>query len=368
MGSTLGLLALLFGVGFALEGLDVVTGGEVYLASVRQLAEAANAELQQSTTSSSAAPSQQPSPPLPESSPTQPTEPPKPAVAPVKDAFPDDRHEEERPQDVVDPREIQQVLREIRDLQSEIKQLVGQLRKNQAFGDDLAKMNALAAELTQSHSSIRAAASSGGPMREVIQDFRDNQYWDQLNAVRIKVQLPQEIKQIETTLRRLERIIKVKSVRNIGLNIGALEAKIAEMKQEVATAKSQLASGNMEEAQEAMQSFHEGGHPGEIEGTIFRLRDIKQMLKRVGDAEIRAEVDKVLQEVVEAFNAGEYRDARETMDEYADDLQRLIQRFFASRMLRGKNRTESFSKIRNLDALIKAKLEEPDSVQPVQRP
>ena len=406
MGTTLGLIGLLVGAALALEGLDAVTGGEVYLASVRQLAEATGTETQHETTTASVtptpAPTTEPSPvPAPAGIQTQPPPPPTapsteqpqtqppPTVEPPKPALPppslpqppmsvmpkEGLHQpgifpsEEEPggdRDFVDPREIQQVLREIRDMRSQIKQLTSQLKKNPAFAEDLAKINAAGAELGQFNTAIRNAVNSGGSVREVIQEFRDNQYWDLFNAIRTKVQLPQEIKQIETTLRRLDRTIKVKSVQSIGLNIGSLETKIAEMKNQIAAVKSAIASGNIEEAQEAIQFFHEGGHPGEIEGTIYRIRDIKQMLKRVRDEQIRSEVDKVLQEVVDAFNAGEYRDARETMDEYADDLQRLIQRFFAAQMLRGRNRTESFSKIRNLDALIRSKLEESDQRQPQQ--
>ena len=395
MGTTLGLVGLLVGAALAMEGLDAATGGEVYLASVRQLAEATGTETRDSTTGSptattTAPPAEPPPPPPPPppqpieqppapapTPPPQPTEPPPsppsiqpqpseppkplPPPQPPQGFFPGEGHgEEEGQHDFVDPRELQQVLREIRDLQSQIKQLTSQMRKNPAFADDLVKINALGAELAQFNSSIRSAVSSGASPREVIQDFRDNQYWDQLNAVRAKVQLPREIKQIETTLRRLERTLKVKSIQQIGINVGALEAKIGEMKQTLASVQGHLAAGNFEEAQEAMQLFHEGGHPGEIEGTIYRVRDTKNLLKRVKDEQIRAEVDKILQPVIDAFNAGEYRDARETLDEYADDLQRLIQRFLTIRVFQGRSRQDSFSRIQNLDSLIRAKLQEPD--------
>ena len=388
---------MLVGAGFAMEGLSVVTGGEVYLASVRHLAEAATAELQHETAVTVSPQPSPPPPPQPQLPPPPPpsepagtsssiivlpTPPPaiessKPSTEPQNQTLPPQpvppeskfgHEEEDSQQDFVDPRELQQVFREIRDMRSQIKQLANQLRKQPAFADELIKITAVAAELEQFNTAIRSAVSSGTGTRAIIQDFRDNQYWDLLNAIRAKVQLPQEIKQIEMTLRRLERTIKVKSLQNIGLTMGLVEAKIAEMKNQVGAAKSAVAAGNIEEAQEAMQSFHEGGHPGEIEGTIYRVRDIKQMLKRVKDEQVRAEVDRVLQEVIDAFNAGEYLDARETLDEYADDLQRLIQRFFTARMLQGKNRADSLSKIRNLDALIRAKLDEPDSRQPQSAP
>ena len=94
----------------------------------------------------------------------------------------------------------------------------------------------------------------------------------------------------------------------------------------------------------------------------MRIRDIKNLLKRVKDEAIRAEVDRILQEVIATFNNGEYRDARETLDEYADDLQNLINKYLITTGRgRGKgkiNREESFSRIRNLEGLIKSKLQE----------
>ncbi len=427
--TTFGSLAALVAAALMLEGASVATGGEVYLASVRYLAEAGAETTSHDTTSQEttttvtvpppasppaettastapAAPTDQtiapqpPPPPPPTTTTTEPpptteqhTQPPPLPPPPPPPPFPPPPQQQGQPfgsqqpgpehgqggpgqfppqgfpfpeegghgdQEFVDPRELQQVLREIRDLRSQIKQVVNQARRNPAFADDLAKLNATAAELAQFDSGIRSGAASGGSVRELVQEFRDNQYWDQMNAIRAKVQMPNEIKQIKTTIRRLERSLSVKSIQGIGLDIAKVQGLLGEMKQQVAQAESQLAAGNYEEAQEAMQFFHEGGHPGEIEGTIYRVRDIKTMLRRVKDAQIRAEVDKVLQEVIDAFNAGEYRDARETMDEYADDLQRLIQRFVQVRSFQGKSRADSFSKIRNLDELIRAKLQEPD--------
>ncbi|MEK7209676.1 MAG: hypothetical protein AAB670_02020, partial [Patescibacteria group bacterium] len=121
--------------------------------------------------------------------------------------------------------------------------------------------------------------------------------------------------------------------------------------------------GNYQEAHEEMRLFHEGGHPGEIEGVIFRIRDIKNMAKRVKDMAVRAEVDGVLQEVIDAFNAGEYRDARETMDEYADDLQRLISQLVQAQSRRGYNRRDSSTKVQSLGDLIAKKLQEAENNQ-----
>lgn len=381
MGPTIGLLALLLGASFAMEGLNIATEGEIYLASVRKLAEASSAAVsQETTTTAPISPSSEVISPLPVLSP-QPVpssdhQPPQSPSAPTeqqmypaeKFGHPPGAEEktgyQDDARDFVDPREIQQVLREIRDLRSQIRQIANRVRKNASFSDETARLTAISAELDKAQSAISGAVSSGGSAREAMQDFRDSQYWDEINKIRAKVELPREIKQIETSVKRLERLLKVKSLQSIGLNMDAAQTRVSEMRQQITVVQAALSAGNLEEAMEAMQFFHEGGHPGEMEGTIFRIRDIKTMLKRVRDEQIRAEVDKVLQEVIDAFNAGEYRDARETLDEYADDLQRLIQRFFTLRMQQGRNREDSFSRIRNLDALIRAKLDEPDGNQP----
>ena len=80
----------------------------------------------------------------------------------------------------------------------------------------------------------------------------------------------------------------------------------------------------------------------------------------------------MLQEVINVFNNGEYRDARETLDEYADDMQNLIDKYLVTTGWgwgRKKiNREESFSKIRNLDALIKTKLQGKNSAEEKRSP
>ncbi|MEK7174838.1 MAG: hypothetical protein AAB722_00670, partial [Patescibacteria group bacterium] len=62
-------------------------------------------------------------------------------------------------------------------------------------------------------------------------------------------------------------------------------------------------------------------------------------------------------------NAGEYRDARETMDEYADDLQRLISQLVQAQSRRGYNRRDSSTKVQSLGDLIAKKLQEAENNQ-----
>lgn len=339
-------LAVMAGLALGTEGIDRVTGGEVYLASIQQL-------VQQDidTLSTTATPQPETVPPalspLPASLPME----------PPKDAGPSLEEREDDERDFIDPREIQQILREVKQLKSDIKRIGNQLRKVAGTEADIAILTEMRSQLDKYQTALSNSSASMSELRETAQDFRDSNFWEQLNKYRAKAELPQQIKQIASQLKRLEKMVKTKAVQNLGLDLEKVGTSLAEIQQNLQTVRENFNSGNYEEAMEAMQYFHEGGWPGEIEGTIQRVREIKKMLNQVKDASIRAEADKILQEVINAFNEGNYRDARETLDEYADDIQRLISHFL--RVNRGRiNKEESFSKIRGLEDLVKSKLQE----------
>lgn len=338
------------------EGLDRITGGEIYLASIQQLVEQDMNALPtttepQPTLQPDVTPSAQP----PSSASLQ-MEPPKEA-GPSKEASPSLEEREDDERDFIDPREIQQILREIKQLKSEIKRIGNQLRKVAGTEADIASLAEMRSQLDKYQTAFSNSSASMSELRETAQDFRDSNFWEQFNRYRAKAELPQQIKQIASQLKRLEKMVKTKAVQNLGLDLGKVEASLAEIRQNLQAVRENFNGGNYEEAMETMQYFHEGGWPGEIEGTIQRVREIKKMLNQVKDASIRAEVDKILQEVINTFNEGNYRDARETLDEYADDIQRLISQFLRAK--RGRiNKEESFSKIRGLEDLVKSKLQE----------
>lgn len=366
--SILGIIAIAAASTLVLEGVNVATGGDFYLASIQHLAQESSNILPTSGGTTTVSPTSipqttviQPQTPTDQ---TQPVE--QQPVQTKEQPQPTNQQPQQQPQfengkdereEFVDPREIKDVLRQIKDMRSQIKQLVKQAKKA-GLTADTAKLDEIQNGLTKTQQVLANSASmSGSDLRETIQDFYDNRYWDDVNKIRTIVQLPQEIKQINLSLRRVEKIIKTKSIQGLGLDLNRVQADINQMKQIVEQVQAHIASGNAEEAQEAMQDFYEGGHPGEIEGTIFRFRDIKKMIARVKDEAIRNEVNGILQEVVDAFNQGNYRDARETLDEYADDIQNLVNKFLRAKSLKN-NREDSFSKIRNLEDLVKTKLQQ----------
>lgn len=352
-----GLIAL----AIVAEGANYLSDGNFLLASMQKIAQTEGGQSSQTTLSPTSADSAaQPSPPpagqMLQSQPAAPQSIQGHPAGEKGSPF----YEEEDRDEFIDPREVKQSLKEIKELQKQIRQLSKQANKIPGGAEEMAKLGQWSVELNQFQGVISNPSAGNSVVREAMRDFRDNQYWELLNKVRAKVELPRELKQINTSIKRVEKILGNKSVQNIGLNIEGAKARVNEMKQNVEMAQAHYNNGNFEEAMETMQFFHEGGHPGEMEGTIYRVKDIKNMLKRLKDETIRAEVNKLLQEVIDSFNEGNYRDARETMDEYADDLMRLIEYFLRSKSRRGPDQN-SFSRIQNLKQLIIGKLQEKEN-------
>lgn len=248
----------------------------------------------------------------------------KPEMRPPQEEFNGEEFNNEMPQESVDPREVQMVLRDIRQLTSQLKQFSTRLKKIAGSENDINKINEMLSQLSGFQSVLANPSADTEDARAAIQEFRDTNYWEEMNVFRAKVELPQQIKNITRSLTRLEKAIKVKAAQAFGLDLAKVEQAIAAMKQNLAVVQGAYNSGDFEGAFEAMQEFHENGFPGDIENTFFRIREIKTGLKRVKDTSIRAQIEQILQEIISAFNAGEYREANELMNANQNSLMKMI--------------------------------------------
>lgn len=254
----------------------------------------------------------------------------------------------------ISPAEIQQIKREVQQLKAQIKSILSQARKLQEFSADVSSLNEISSNLDALSAALANAISDPAGTREAIQEYRDEEYWNILNEIRAKLEIPKEIKRHTASLRRLEKVLQVKNVGTLGLDLDLVRALVSEMKQALSNAQSQFAAGNIEEAKEAMQVFYENS-PGDIEGVIYQIRDVKNRLNKIKDTSIRSQVDQILQEVVSAFNAGEYRDAREVMNQYFKELMQIIDQAIKAR---GSSRNFDRSKINALRQSIEGKLQQ----------
>lgn len=237
---------------------------------------------------------------------------------------PQNNFEEDNREDFIDPREVKNALREIKDMKRELKRFTSSLKKVPNSEAIKTEITDVSAKLSEFESSIKNAKQQGAGVRDVIEEFRSAELWEQINVLRSKVELPKQLSSSERELKKLKRMAKQKAFQNIGLDMSRVESWIIETETFNAKLREMYNEGNWEDLNVEMEDFWERGHPGEVMGTMYRMRDVYRRMKIIKDKEVRVAIEESLSEVKESFNNGDYRAARETLDDYFDDLERLI--------------------------------------------
>lgn len=279
----------------------------------------------------------------------QPAPSPEPVPAPPHLEGEDDEPQEE----YVDPREIRDVLRQIKqmriDLRSLARQLV-QLKGIPSKTEDLAKIKELTNLIATNEQNIKNPQEG---QRAALQEFYDARLWDEIQVLRTKIQLPRELKDIARAITRTERMLKLKTFQKLGLDIARLQTKLDEIKNTYNQINNAYQAGDLETAQEGMQEFYQGGHPGGFEGALHRIRGIKDLLRQIRDKEIIAAIEEMLSPVYESLYEGDFNEVHNVLNEYEDDLRRLVSRINKSRLR--YSRVES--NISDLEELIRSKFD-----------
>ncbi|MBI4142934.1 hypothetical protein HY480_03615 [Candidatus Uhrbacteria bacterium] len=253
--------------------------------------------------------------------------------------------DDDRPEPPPNPQECRDVRRQIRDQFRELNRFEKMLRKLK-LDADLQKLFEIRGKLKGFDIAV-----AQGCTRERLQDFYDEQAWEQINEFRCKADLPQQFVQIERELKRLERSTTVKKLDAARLDATRLKANIEEMRQALVAAKSGIAAGSCDDANDAMQTIYEGKHPGEMNGVIQRLYELGRQLIRVKDAAVREEFAAVLQPVIDAANEGDFREANQALNDIFNDLQRLLMRVISS------SRYQYTPQLEKLEGILMEKLE-----------
>lgn len=232
--------------------------------------------------------------------------------------------EREEPREFINPQEIKDVLRQIKDLRKEIKRLIKKAKKTSLI-NETGQLEEMASQITNLETTLKNTPFESLD-RETLQDFYDAQLWDKMNDIRIKIELPNEIKMLERDIKKLEKMITKKSFSIEGVDMEKVKGKVAAIKEAVAKAKDNLASGNLDDARESLQIiYEEGAHPGEMMGVVSRLADITRQLKRFKSQEIKDDINEILKPVFEAINSDDYREANMLLNEIQRELWKVIE-------------------------------------------
>lgn len=257
------------------------------------------------------------------------------------------------PQEIVDPREIQETLRQIKQLQFEVRNLTRQLVRvilaNKA--EVKSKLEDLTNKLGGFAQSIKNPPADLG-QRGALQEFYDARLWEEMEGLRTVIQLPKELKDISRTIAKIERMLKMKTFQKLGLDMARINQLFETIKISYRAANDAFNAGDLEGAREAMQTFwEEGMHPGGLEGALHRIRGIKDMLRMVRDKQIIAAIEELLAPVYEALYEGDFQEFHAVMGEYEDDLRRLMNLIVKKRLRYDK----AESKLLELEDLISNK-------------
>lgn len=256
--------------------------------------------------------------------------------------------------EIIDPREVKNALRDIKRMQSELKRFVKQLKKLPNSADDISNCENLLAKLNEHYSAI-SKPTENESLREVLQDFWDGRYWEEVDKLRAKVELPKELNNLAKDLKKLQKLATQKSFQKLGFNMETLKARVNETQTNLNEIQAKYAAGELEDAMEAMQEFRESGHPGEIMGVMYQMKDAKQRIKSIKNKEVLELINELLDEVVHAFNEGDFREANMAMQDIMGELMKL-----ASKYMKGKPilNDEMRGKFDRLEIMIKEKLGE----------
>lgn len=228
--------------------------------------------------------------------------------------------EEQNPEDFVDPKEIQRVTMEIKNMKKEISRLSKQIKKLPNSADDVNQMNVIMEQL----SGFQTRINSGQDVRDALQEFYDEQIWEQINLMRAKVEVPLEIGRWNKEIKRAEKSLSQKKFQVAGLDIARAQQKLQEVKNTLAQVESSYNAGDLETAIQELDDVRQEFHPGEIMATVQRMQELYTRLKRVKDAAIKTQIQDALSEVVTEFNDGEYRAARELLDETWPEIMKIV--------------------------------------------
>ena len=226
--------------------------------------------------------------------------------------------DEEQPEPQIDPREIRQTLRDITQMQRELKRFLKTLKKYKA---DTSEVDQLLEAINQYRTAI--SGSDMEVVRDAVHEFRDENYWETIQIIRAKVELPSQLARTKKELTKLEKTLKSSVYQKLGVNVGGVNAYISDSRARISQMESLLNSGDFDELNSFMQENQDTPMPGELLEVLSRLKEVDSRLKRVRDAGAKAKIQEILSGVIQLVNEGEYREARDLMNQNTQQIQQI---------------------------------------------
>ncbi|MDD5625859.1 MAG: hypothetical protein PHG83_01685 [Patescibacteria group bacterium] len=242
----------------------------------------------------------------------------------------------------VDPQEIKGITKQIKDMKKQIKTLTTALKKLPNLSEEGAKLQEINSQLDTFTQNIKTPPTDM-TQREVMQEFYDAQLWETLNEIRMKIEFPKETKQIETQLKKTEKLVANKNYQSIGLDMVKIKADVVEVRTALTDANTKYQAGEIEDAIDALTPMREGMHPGDIYCVVTSFKDINKQFTKVKDPEIKQSIQEIIDPIKESIESQDYRDACQSINDVRNELNKVMS--YAT-----KNRT-------NIDPNIQSKID-----------
>ncbi|MEK7508736.1 MAG: hypothetical protein AAB568_02675 [Patescibacteria group bacterium] len=217
----------------------------------------------------------------------------------------------------------------LRDFQNQIREITKarkQFARLKGSAEGIAKLDGLTTKAVECSKQLKAAKDSDD-LKDLLEGDEcgdSSETWDELNRLRMLVELPRDINNITKDLKRAQSQIKQKWVCKI-VDCDRFKAVIANMETQLTEAKRLYQAGELEEAQELIrETFHEKGWFGDAMGAVQFMREITEPLRSIRNKDFKAEVEALLVPVKELLYEGEVRQARETMEEVRKELGPIV--------------------------------------------
>src|SRR3989338_11267884 len=182
-------------------------------------------------------------------------------------------------------RDAQQAKRDMAKQKKELNRLCNQLKRLKGTEDDLAQCEELRGKITEHEAKITATGDDTDALREAIEEYRDAQIWEELQKVRLKVELPKELNRITLDLKRAQRLLALKAYQKLGVDIASAKTQLETVKVLHDETKACYQAGDFECAMEKLQEVREGNSPGELTSVLQMLKGVTDMVRFVKDKE-----------------------------------------------------------------------------------
>lgn len=263
-------------------------------------------------------------------------------------------------EEFVPPQELNNVFRDIKKQQQELVRYKKQMIKLTGGTGGLEMIEKLQTQLDAHKNSITQTV--GREQRDAMQDYWDAQIWDEINKIRAVVELPKEMKNIVRDLKIVQKNVQAKAYQQafkyFGVNIERLQQALVVKQATIDQINNYVVGGNGEGAFLLLEEdIHQGWHPGDIRHFSDMMRETYQRMKDLDDTEIKDQITSILSSIVDTFNQGDYREAKEAFVQFGDQMQkyeRLFQRYYKGNAEFDQKTTSALEK---LESLIQEKLQ-----------